>query len=135
MVGILSLEGILVAPTSGAPVAKSRMRGREGHLGGRLVAGCSCSVFNSCGSSSPQDGALFDECRFHGHAVVVPRRPRLRGHRHHETLAVGLFDFEDVAPAEILDRGDMADGSAVGRPAARKSVVWGKRVSGREEYG
>src|SRR3546814_6676772 len=84
---LLSLEGILVAPTSGAPVAKSRMRGREGHLGGRLVAGCSCSVFNSCGSSSPQDGALFDECRFHGHAVVVPRRHRLRGHRHHETLA------------------------------------------------
>src|SRR3546814_5647436 len=61
MVGILSLEGILVAPTSGAPVATSRMRGREGHSGGRLVAGCSCSVFNSCGSSSPQDGALFDE--------------------------------------------------------------------------
>src|SRR3546814_15338281 len=39
MVGILSLEGILVAPTSGAPVAKSRMRGREGHLGGRLEIG------------------------------------------------------------------------------------------------
>src|SRR3546814_17361486 len=104
MVGILSLEGILVAPTSGAPVAKSRMRGREGHLGGRLVAGCSCSVFNSCGCSSPQDGALFDECRFHGYALVVPRRHRLRGHRHHETLTVGLLDYEAVARSDMHDR-------------------------------
>ena len=61
--------------------------------------------------------------RGHDQPVGIPFGHRFRPHRHHEALAVGPFDLDHVARAEILDRDDRAERLAVGRDRRQAEQV------------